>query len=139
MKNQTEIPRRQFLTTSALSVMSYRSLQAAEANDKLNIAVVGIGGMGGHNTSECKGQNIVAICDVDGSDRAGKKIKLYPGASVYTDFRVMFDKEQSIDAVIVATPDHSHAVIAMAARRRLQLGADHLRPCELRPHGRDGR
>ena len=118
MSLNSQMPRRRFLTTSALSVMSYSSLLAAEANNKLNIAVVGIGGMGGSNVSRCKGQNVVAICDVDSSPRAGNRIKTYPGAAVYKDFRVMFDKEKSIDAVIVATPDHSHAVVAMAAIAR---------------------
>ena len=86
------------------------------ANEKLNIAGVGIGGMGKSNISRCDGENIVALCDVD-QEYAGKVFKRYPKAKRYTDYREMFDKQKDIDAVIVATPDHTHAVIAMMAVR----------------------
>ena len=84
---------------------------------KLNIAGVGVGGMGSNNVQGCKDENIVALCDVDYS-YARPVFKNYPGAKVYSDFRRMLDKQKDIDAVIVATPDHSHAVIAMAAMER---------------------
>ena len=61
--------------------------------------------------------NIYAICDVD-LDYAGKAIESYPKAKIYQDFRKMFDAEKEIDAVVIATPDHTHAVIAMEAMRR---------------------
>ncbi|MBN1342871.1 MAG: Gfo/Idh/MocA family oxidoreductase [Phycisphaerae bacterium] len=86
-------------------------------NDKLNLAAVGVGGMGGSNLSRCESENVVALCDVD-SDLAGKTFAKHPQARRYKDYRVMFDKEKDIDAVIVATPDHTHAVIALAAIRR---------------------
>ena len=82
---------------------------------KINVAAIGIGGMGGNNLHACDGENIVALCDVDAGGYAAKTIARYPKAPVYKDFRQMFDKQKDIDAVIVATPDHSHAVIAMAA------------------------
>ena len=85
-------------------------------SEKLNIATVGAGGMGGWNTRRCadKGANIVALCDVD--DRKAEKIYGdYPAAKKYRDFRVMLEKEKGIDAVIVGTPDHTHAVAAMMA------------------------
>ena len=88
------------------------------ANDKLNIATIGAGGMGSSNTDNCSDENIVALCDVD-SVRAKETFKKYPDAIKYVDFREMLDKQKDIDAVIVATPDHTHAVAAMAA---MQLG-----------------
>ncbi|MGO8746554.1 MAG: Gfo/Idh/MocA family protein [Thermoguttaceae bacterium] len=82
-------------------------------SEKLNIAGIGIGGMGGHNLSQCASENIVALCDVD-SAVAANTFKQYPRAKRYKDFRVMLDRQKDFDAAIVATPDHSHAVIAMA-------------------------
>jgi predicted dehydrogenase len=62
-------------------------------------------------------ENIVALCDVDHNYAAGT-FKRYPKAKVYTDFRKMLDKQKDIDAVVIATPDHTHAVISMEAMRR---------------------
>jgi predicted dehydrogenase len=87
-------------------------------SDKLNIATVGVSGQGSSNTQACAKENIVALCDVD-DVRSARVYKQYPDAKTYRDFRVMLEKQKDIDAVIVATPDHSHAVIAMAA---MQLG-----------------
>jgi len=85
---------------------------------KLNIAAVGIGGMGRNNIAKlANDENIVALCDVDGGERAGKIFVLYPKAVKYRDYRVMLEKQKDIDAVIVATPDHTHGVIGMAAIR----------------------
>ncbi len=85
-------------------------------SDKLNIATVGVSGQGSSNTRGCAGENIVALCDVD-DVRSERVYKLYPNAKTYRDWRVMLEKQKDIDAVIVATPDHSHAVIAMAAMK----------------------
>jgi predicted dehydrogenase len=91
---------------------------ARAANDKLNIAAIGSGGMGGANINACSSENIVALCDVDDRHAAGT-FKKFPNAKKYKDFRVMLDKEdKNIDAVIVATPDHTHAVAAMACIKR---------------------
>lgn len=84
---------------------------------KLNIAGVGIGGMGRNNLAKVAGENIVALCDVDSGPRAGKIFDLYPKARRYRDFRVMLETQRDIDAVIIATPDHTHAPIGMAAMR----------------------
>jgi len=87
-------------------------------SEKLNIAAIGSGGMGGGNTNACSGENIVALCDVD-DNRAAGTFRKFPRAKKYRDFRKMLEKEdRNIDAVIVATPDHTHAVAAMAAMRR---------------------
>ena len=56
----------------------------------------------------------MALCDVD-PNHAAPVIKRYPGAQLHTDYRVMLEKQKDIDAVLIATPDHTHAVIAMAA------------------------
>src|SRR5260370_6065192 len=81
------------------------------ANDKLNIGVVGTGGKGESDTAYCSGENIVALCDVD-SSIAAKAQQKYPNAKLYKDFRKMLEQEKSLDAVIVATPDHVHASVA---------------------------
>lgn len=83
---------------------------------KLNIAGIGVGGQGGGDLSNVGGENIVALCDVDHA-YAADTIKKYPGARLYTDYREMLEKDKGIDAVMIATPDHTHAVIAAAAMR----------------------
>jgi hypothetical protein len=72
--------------------------------------------MGGSNLRQLESENIVALCDVD-HEYAAPVFKRYPRASVYTDYRKMLDKQRDIDAVVIATPDHTHAVISMAAMR----------------------
>jgi predicted dehydrogenase len=84
-------------------------------SDTLRIAGVGVGGMGRRYIQSCAGERVVALCDVDHSF-AAPVFRKYAEARVYRDFRQMFDKEEkNIDAVIVATPDHNHAVITMRA------------------------
>jgi len=91
-------------------------------SEKPNVAGVGAGGQGGGDINEiAKGANIVALCDADlrPEHRERTVISRYPNAKVYQDFRKMFDEMgDKIDAVIVGTPDHTHAVIAMAAIKR---------------------
>lgn len=95
-------------------------------SDKLNVAVIGAGGMGNSNINNLAGEkvdpgkreNVVALCDVDDVS-AANTYKQFPKAKTYRDFRIMLDKQKDIDAVIVATPDHFHTVAAMAA---MQLG-----------------
>ncbi|HUT90793.1 MAG TPA: Gfo/Idh/MocA family oxidoreductase [Thermoguttaceae bacterium] len=85
-------------------------------SEKMNVAGVGIGGMGAGNLRNVESQNIVALCDVDHGYAAGT-IKRYPTAKLYVDYREMLDKQKDIDGVIIGTPDHTHAVISMAAMR----------------------
>jgi predicted dehydrogenase len=114
--------RRDFLKTSALAgagfwIAAGTSRVAADSpNEKLNIAVVGCGGKGESDTNNAATQNIVALCDVDDHRGAGS-FKRYPDAKRYKDFREMLEKEKSIDAVIVSTPDHTHAPAAAMAIR----------------------
>lgn len=85
-------------------------------SEKLNIAVVGVGGKGFSDAESVSSQNIVAICDVD--DRCGARaFGRWPNAARYRDFRVMLEKQKDIDAVIVATPDHTHALISLTAMK----------------------
>lgn len=119
------INRRQFLCATSAGVAAFHLLpgsvvQGAEcltANEKLNVAGIGIGSQGGGDVDELAklGHNIVALCDVD-EKYAAKKFAQYPKATQFKDFRVMLDKmNKEIDAVIIGTPDHTHTVIAMAA------------------------
>jgi predicted dehydrogenase len=117
--------RRQFLMHSAAAVGGASllagtrgSVYGYRANEKLNIAIVGVGGQGrSHvNDGEVKKENVVALCDID--DRhLYEAAAVHPMAEQYNDFRVMFDKQKDIDAVICATPDHTHAVVTAAAMR----------------------
>nr|MCU0449540.1 Gfo/Idh/MocA family oxidoreductase [Bernardetiaceae bacterium] len=85
-------------------------------SDKLNIAGVGVGGRG---QSVLKGayangaNNIVALCDVD-DERAAKTYAEYPNAKRFKDYRKMIEIAKEYDGVMICTPDHTHAMIAMA-------------------------
>ena len=124
-KPSISVPRRTFLTSAAavgagFTIVPRHVLGGQETpapSDKLNIAAVGVGGMGKTNLGRCETENIVALCDVD-FGLADPVFKKYPNAKQYKDFRVMLDEQKDIDALIIATPDHSHAVIAMAAMER---------------------
>lgn len=78
-------------------------------------AVVQMGAAGQGRT--IKLANIYALCDIDPNNYAAHIIKGYPKAKVYTDWREMLEKEKSIDAVVIGTPDHNHATIAAAFMR----------------------
>ncbi len=119
------VSRRDFMgtaaaTLAAVAVVPRHVLGGANntpPSEKLNIAGVGVGGMGQNNVNACATENIVALCDVDSAYAAGV-FKKYPKARTWTDYRKMLDQQKDIDAVVVATPDHAHAVVAMAAMER---------------------
>jgi len=85
-------------------------------SEKLNLAGIGVGGQGGGLMRIMAGENIGALCDVDWK-YAARTFKKYPKAEVFKDYRVMLTKRKDIDAVVIATPDHMHAPITMAALR----------------------
>jgi predicted dehydrogenase len=87
------------------------------ANGKLNIAVIGVAGRGGDDLAGVASQNIVGLCDVNANHLAKAAAK-FPAAETFADFRRMLDKlDKHIDAVVVGTPDHTHAVAAAMAMR----------------------
>jgi len=122
--------RRQFLKKTGTGATAFYFLpgtvishnNCSSPGEKLNIAAIGAGGKGWENLNrsfQAGSANIVALCDVDDrmSERARKK---WSQATYYKDFRIMLEKEEkNIDAVIISTPDHMHAVHAMAC---MQMG-----------------
>jgi predicted dehydrogenase len=123
--NEKKIRRRDFLAgTAAVAAFTVipRHVLGGPGNtppsEKINIAGIGIGGQGASDLRELESQNIVALCDVDWG-YAKPIFDRYPNAKKYRDFREMLDKEdKNIDGVVVATPDHNHAVVSMAALKR---------------------
>ncbi|MEE9165994.1 MAG: Gfo/Idh/MocA family oxidoreductase [Candidatus Neomarinimicrobiota bacterium] len=117
--------RRDFLTGTAAAaafMIVPRSVLGGSGStppsDRLNIAAIGFGGMGRNNIASLTSENIVALCDVD-DGYAAEVFETYPDAERYRDFRRLLENEKGVDAVVIATPDHTHAVIAMMA---IQLG-----------------
>ena len=113
MKYQNKT-RRDFLKSTGAVAGGYwlgtsiEDVSAWSANEKLNIACIGVGGRGAANVGGVSSQNIVAMCDVDES-KAGKRFQEFNQASKFKDYRVMFDKlGKQIDAVVISTPDHTH-------------------------------
>ena len=117
--------RRDFLTTGASLVGAATAFtivprhvlggpREIPPSEKMNIAGIGFGGMGAANLANLSGENIVALCDVD-HDYAAPTLQKHPQAKTYKDYRLMLDSQKDIDGVVIATPDHTHAVIAMAA------------------------
>jgi predicted dehydrogenase len=138
MKNK-KISRRKFLGSTAAAATAFTIVPRhvlggagyTPPSEKLNVAGVGVGGMGADNIAKIagmeideddnlinmrEGENIVALCDVD-TERAADIFNFFPKAKKYTDFRKMLEKQKDIDAVVIATPDHTHAVIAMMAMK----------------------
>jgi predicted dehydrogenase len=119
--SRQSISRRHFIATATAATIVPRHVLGGSGHtppsEKLNVAGIGVGGMGRSNLRELESENIVALCDVDHA-YAAETFKRYSQAKVYSDYREMLDKEKSIDAVMIATPDHTHAVIAMEAMRR---------------------
>jgi predicted dehydrogenase len=144
VKNSTnkdeKISRRKFLGSAAAAATAFTIIPRhvlggagfTPPSEKLNVAGVGVGGMGADNIVEIagmaydeenkklfktrEGENIVALCDVD-TEFAADIFNAFPKAKKYKDFRKMLEKQKDIDAVVIATPDHTHAVIAMMAMK----------------------
>jgi predicted dehydrogenase len=120
---ENKFSRRSFLATSATAAAAVTILPSnviagmghKAPSDKLNIAGIGVGGMGHGNLKNLKSENIVGLCDVDWKYAEGC-FNDFPGAKKYKDWRVMYDElGKSIDGVVIATADHSHCITASHA------------------------
>lgn len=127
METPKNFTRREFVGTTAATAAGFTILPSQVVSglghkaptDKLNIAGIGVGGKGQVNLRNMSSENIVALCDIDWN-YAAKTFNQYPLAKKYMDFRIMLSEmHMDIDAVMIATPDHTHAVCALAA---MQLG-----------------
>ena len=113
--------RRQFIQRSAaasavaLAPMVHVSGQEPKSDEKLNLAIIGAGGRGQANTGGVAGENIYALCDVNGSvlERVGKK---FPKARQFHDWRQIVE-DPGVDGVVISTADHHHALAAITAMR----------------------
>jgi predicted dehydrogenase len=122
--NNSKMSRRTFIGNTAKASAAFTVLPGhvisglghRAPSDKLNVAVVGIGGKGADLIKQLTDQNIVALCDVDWK-YAAQILSEHPNAKKYKDFRKMLEKSKDIDAVMIATPDHTHAIIAMTAMK----------------------
>ncbi len=116
-----QVSRRYFLQASAAGAacFSYASATAERlaANDRLAVGVIGVGGQGNHDWRQvhAAGAEIVAFCDVDEDRKDVKKAREeFPKVPFHVDFRKLID-QKGIDAIIVGTPDHMHAIATLAA------------------------
>ena len=112
--------RRRFLEQTTLSAAGLWLASASLAragkgspNEKLNIGMIGVAHQAAYNLNNVSSENIVALCDVDDTYLAAAAGQ-HPGAKTYNDFRRLLD-QKDLDAVVVATPDHTHAVATVAA------------------------
>lgn len=121
-KNKRTISRRNFLKTASAFTAGFTIVPSTVVSglghimpsDKLNIAAIGVGGMGHSNLNNIKGQNIVALCDVDWG-YAKNAFNDYSKAKKYKDWRRMYDEMgKDIDAVVIATADRSIFSLALS-------------------------
>jgi predicted dehydrogenase len=126
-KPQVSLERRDLLKLSALGAASFfihgcgspgsPGAKKRGPNEKLNLAVIGCGGMGFHDLESVMSENVVALCDVDTHIAKGAR-ELCPEARFYFDWRDLLDAERDLDAVVISTPDHNHAPVAAHAMHR---------------------
>ena len=125
MKTKHLTSRRRFLGQSIASLATISIVPGhvlglrgqTPPSEKLNIAGIGVGGQGAHDLNQVASENIVALCDVD-ARRAGGTFNKFPKARQFQDYRKMLDEmENEIDAVLIATPDHTHSIPAVRAAK----------------------
>ena len=120
LNNGNQITRRESLkrAAGAFMILPAGLARGYAANEKLNIGVIGLAGIGAIDarTFGKLGENIVALCDVDSAMLDKRVAEEHPKAHKYTDFRKMIEKEK-LDGVVVATPDHTHAYISIWAMK----------------------
>src|SRR5258706_2040905 len=120
--SSTPITRRRFnqaalAAAGAIGAISAPAfLRGQNPNNKLNIAIIGAGGRGAADTAGVASENIVALCDVNANMLEAAAVK-HPKAKQFVDFRKLFDHPDDFDAVVVATPEHTHAAATMLALR----------------------
>uniref|UniRef100_UPI00286C12B8 Gfo/Idh/MocA family protein n=1 Tax=Armatimonas sp. TaxID=1872638 RepID=UPI00286C12B8 len=119
--DDSKLDRRQFLTEAGLgaALLSVSPSIALATEKRINFAGIGVGSQGGSDVDQviAAGGNLIALCDVD-HKYAAKKFEQYPNAKKFKDYRVMIKElGKDLDAVVIGTPDHTHAVIAMEAIR----------------------
>jgi predicted dehydrogenase len=88
-------------------------------SERLNVGFVGTANRAANDladTAAVNNVNVIALCDINDT-YLGEAAKKYPGAETYNDFRHMLDGEKDLDAVVVATPDHTHAIAAISAMK----------------------
>ncbi len=117
--------RREFLRQAALAGTSVGVLSLAtrpvsaarrSPNEKLNIGMIGVAAQAAYDLDNVATENIVALCDID-SQRLGVAAEKFPTAKKYSDYRKLLD-QADLDAVVVATPDHTHAIPVVWALKR---------------------
>ncbi len=115
----THVDRRRFLKTAgaaAAGALAFPRVVRSAEKRKLRVAVVGLGGRGGHGLGMVRKENVVALCDVD-TGRMPRGKKMFPEAKTYQDYREMFESSDDYEAVIISTPDHQHYPAAIRAIR----------------------
>ncbi|QDV32470.1 Gfo/Idh/MocA family protein [Tautonia plasticadhaerens] len=117
--NRADRPsRRRFIRTVAGSaaglIAAPAIVRGRNLNEKLDIAVIAAGGRGGHNLQQVSSENIVALCDVY-EPAVARAARLHPHAKRFSDFRRLYDEAGGFDAVVVSTPEHTHAAAALPA------------------------
>ena len=119
---KTRISRRSFIqqaATGTTGLLAFPAIVSGQnANDKLNIAIIGSGGRGASNLKDVSSENIVALCDVH-EPYLNAAAQKHPNARKYIDFRKLYDEVKDIDAVVVSCAEHTHAFATLPA---LQLG-----------------
>ena len=121
----SKLSRRKFIGTTSATIAGATILPSnviaglghKAPSDKLNIAGIGVGGKGYTNLRNMETENIVALCDVDWNYAGKNSFKRWFNAKQYKDYRDMFETQKDIDAVMIATPDHTHALPAIMAMR----------------------
>ncbi|MHC4727525.1 MAG: Gfo/Idh/MocA family protein, partial [Planctomycetota bacterium] len=126
MVSKNQLSRRRFMSSTAaaftFSIIPGQVLGGSgrtAPSDRINLAGVGVGGVGHGQLRSCDQQDaqIVALCDVD-DKYAGRSFDMWPQARRYRDYRKMLEAERDIDAVYIGTPDHTHALITIAALKK---------------------
>ena len=117
-RNGRRITRREFVGGAIAAVGVVQGapaiLRGQNLNNKLNLAIIGVGGRGGANLRGVASENIVVLCDVN-KTAVDAAVARYPQAKTFSDLRKVFDNTRDFDAVVVSTCEHTHAFSTMLA------------------------